>query len=112
MISYFFRQLILALTVVAGCLLFGEILIPGLVLPFLNLHLFVIAVLAMNLIPFGSETNIWMRLLSIIPVALVLIGYAFLLLSGQGPSAMLLGVAFVILIISACVAITYEHGTV
>jgi len=112
MISYFFRQLILALTVAAGFLLLGEILIPGLVLPFLNLHLFVVGVLALNLIPLVAPTNPWLRVLAIIPIALILIGYAFLLLSGQGPSAMLLGIATVILIVAACIAITYEHGTV
>jgi hypothetical protein len=48
---FFLRQLVLAMTVTAGVFLVGEILIPGLVLPFLNLHLFVILVLMANLIP-------------------------------------------------------------
>jgi hypothetical protein len=108
MIVFFFRQFTLAMTVAVGLLLLGEILMPGLVLPFLNLHLCVVGVLALNLMPFGDSKT---RPYAVIPIGLLLIGYAFFLLSGQGPSAMLLLFAIAIFILCASVAIMYEHRT-
>lgn len=107
MIAFFLRQFTLALTSVTGILLVGEILMPGLVLPFLNLHLFVVATLFLNLLPLekGEHEGVWKRVLPVVPVGLVLIAYAFLLLFGMGPSAMLLGVGLSGLIIAAIVAI-------
>jgi hypothetical protein len=97
---------------VIAVLLLGEILMPGLVLPYLNLHLFVVAVLAANLLPLedGETPRVWTRVSAIAPVALLLSGYAYLLLSGHGPSAMLLLVASILLIVVASVAIIQPYA--
>ena len=100
------------MTWACAVLLLGEILMPGLVLPFLNLHLFVAAVLVANLIPFPLKEmeRPWLRLLAVAPVACVLIGYVWLALSGHGPSALLLALALIILILAASLAITLSYA--
>ena len=106
------RQATYALSMVTGLLLLGEILIPGLVLPFLNLHVLVVATLALNLcLPTSSAepSNKYLRLIPVLPVALMLIAYGALLLAGTGPSAMLLLGASIILIASVVIAITYGN---
>jgi hypothetical protein len=110
------RQATYALSVVTGLLLLGEILIPGLVLPFLNLHVLVVATLGLPLFfsPPQDEGETqrgrrWLRLIPVLPVALMLIAYGALLLAGTGPSAMLLLGASIILIASAVIAITYGN---
>lgn len=112
MIAFFLRELVLALTVAAALLLLGEIVSPGLVLPFLNLHLFVVAVLALNLVPIPREqaTRPILRLIPIIPVGVILIAYLYLLLSGMGPSATLLGIAMAAFVIIAAVAISKPYA--
>ncbi|MEI7512774.1 MAG: hypothetical protein WCK01_04955 [Candidatus Uhrbacteria bacterium] len=102
MISFFLRQLTLALNCAVALLLIGEILIPGLVLPFVNLHLLIVGVLALNLIPVEQPNR---RPYAAIPVGIMLIGYTFLLLSGQGPSAMMLGMAISTIVVVAALAI-------
>jgi hypothetical protein len=55
--KFFLRQLVLAMTCACALLLLGEILMPGLVLPFLNLHLLIVAVLIANMIPFSHAEH-------------------------------------------------------
>jgi hypothetical protein len=110
--KFFLRQFVLAMTWACAVLLLGEILMPGLVLPYLNLHLFAVAVLAANLLPLedGEAPRVWTRVIAVAPIALLLSGYAYLLLSGHGPSAMLLLVASFVLIGAVAVAIIQPYA--
>lgn len=99
-----FRQTAYALTTVTGVLLIGEILLPGLVLPFLNLHILVMGTLGVDLfLPVigtggfdgtgGFKTRPYPRALVILPIAVLLVVYVFFALAGNGVSAMLLTLA-------------------
>ncbi len=116
-----FRQTAYALTTVTGILLIGEIMLPGLVLPFLNLHVLGIVTLAADLYVAsiahegGDKLRPYRRVATILPIAFLLIAYVFFALAGpctgwcmagNGPSAMLLAGAITGMILLAGWAIT------
>lgn len=101
-----FRQTAYALTTITGVLLAGEILLPGLVLPFLNLHILVMGTLGVDLflpvIGRGEATpRPYPRASVIFPIAVLLIAYVFFALVGNGVSAMLLTLAIAAMILLA-----------
>ncbi len=108
--AYFIRQAAYAFTIVAGLLLLAEILLPGSVLPYFNLHALVFAVLTLHVavISFPSDEagHIAIRLSVLIPCALLLVAAVLLTIWGGSASAMLLSAAFVIVMIGIVVAST------
>ncbi|MCK9360727.1 hypothetical protein M0Q28_00665 [Patescibacteria group bacterium] len=106
--AYLIRQAAYAFTVVAGLLLLAEILLPGSVLPFFNLHALVFGVLALHVavISFPSDTtgHFALRLGILIPCALLLAAAVLLTIWGGSASAMLLSAAFLIVMIGIVVA--------
>ncbi len=109
-LSYLLRQTALAGTVVVTLFVFAEILAPGSVLPFLNLHAFVIGVLALHglvlAFPTESQEGIVSRMITIIPIVILLLVAVWFALWGTGTSAMLLAFAVSIIIISFGIAIS------
>lgn len=101
--SYLLRQTALAGTVTVVLFLLAEILAPGSVLPFLNLHAFVIGALVLHglVLAFPSEASegIVARMVTVIPIALLLVLAVWFALWGAGNSAMLLALAVSIIIV-------------
>lgn len=106
--AYFIRQATYAFTVVAGILLLAEILLPGSVLPFFNLHALVFAVLALHLmvisLPTDERAHVALRLAVLIPAFLLLAAAVLLTIWGESASSMLLSAAFVVVMIGIVVA--------
>lgn len=107
--AYFIRQAAYAFTVVAGILLLAEILLPGSVLPFFNLHALVFAVLALHLVvislPTEEAAHVVVRLAVLIPALLLLAVAVLLTIWGENASSMLLSAAFITAMIGIVVAV-------
>ncbi|MCC6563826.1 hypothetical protein IT087_02955 [Candidatus Uhrbacteria bacterium] len=112
--AYLIRQAAYAFTVVAGLFLLAEILLPGSVLPFFNLHALVFGVLALHVaVISGSPPHLEGemqrgrligRLFVLVSCALLLAAAVFLTIWGGSASAMLFSVAFVMVMIGIVVA--------
>lgn len=106
--GYLLRQAAHAFTVVAGLLLLAEILLPGSVLPFFNLHAFIFGVVALHVVgmafPGQAPANLIQRLAVLIPVGLFLIVAVFLSVWGGSVTAMLLSAAVIAVMIGIIVA--------
>ncbi len=106
--AYFIRQAAYAFTVAAGILSLAEILLPGSVLPFFNLHALVFAVLALHLfvisLPTEEGAHAVVRLGILIPAFLLLAVAVVLTIWGESASSMLLSAAFVAVMIGIVVA--------
>ncbi|MCR4256384.1 MAG: hypothetical protein NUW08_01620 [Candidatus Uhrbacteria bacterium] len=109
-LSYLLRQTALAGTVLVVLFLLAEILAPGSVLPFLNLHAFVIGTLVLHSLvlaaPSEASEGIVARMVTVIPIALLLFVAVWFALWGAGNSAMLLALAVSIIILAFAWAIS------
>ena len=112
-LSYLLRQTALAGTALVALFLLAEILAPGSVLPFLNLHAFVIGTLTLHGLvlatPPESSEGVASRIMTVIPLALLLLVAVRFALWGAGNSAMLLGFAITILIVSFGIVIASKE---
>lgn len=105
--AYFLRQAAYAFTLVAGLLLIAEILLPGSVLPFFNLHALVFAVVVMHLgvLAFpAAQGHLATRLAVLIPLGLLCLAAVFFTVWGGSVTAMLLSAALVAVMIGIVVA--------
>jgi hypothetical protein len=113
-LSYLLRQTALAGTVLVVLFLLAEILAPGSVLPFLNLHAFVIGTLVLHglVLAAPSETSegIVTRMITVIPIALLLMVAVWFALWGAGNSAMLLALAVSAIVVGFGVAIVQSYA--
>ncbi len=111
---YLLRQTAYAGTVLVVLFLLAELLAPGSVLPFLNLHAFVIGVLALHgiviAIPSEDGRSPVARALVAMPIALALIAATWIALGDAGMSAALLALAVTVLIVSFAVAIMRSYA--
>lgn len=106
--GYLLRQAAHAFTVVAGLLLLAEVLLPGSVLPFFNLHAFIFVVVLLHLVgmafPDQAPAHLLQRLAVLIPVGLLLIAAVFFSIWGGSVTAMLLSAAAIAVMIGIIIA--------
>lgn len=104
--AYLIQQLAAAASVLCAVLALSEILLPGSVLPYFNLHALIIATFILCLIsPAISKPSWWIRLLILLPVSCSLLAVSFLLLWSGGFASNIVFIAFVGLMIVVVVAL-------
>ncbi len=113
-ILYLLRQTAYAGTVLVVLMLLAELLAPGSVLPFFNLHALVIGTLALHgivlAVPSGDGRSPVARALVAMPIALALIAATWIALGDAGMSATLLALAATVLIVSFAVAMMRSYA--
>lgn len=101
---FLFRQLATALVVVTSILLLSEILLPSSILPYFNLHILVLATLIIaSISPRIEEKSRW-RMFLVIPLAGLLLLYAWLMF-GMSASGLMLLAALATLLIGLIIAL-------
>lgn len=110
MMTFVLRQAAYAFSLVAGLLLLAEILLPGSVLPFFNLHALVFVVLALHVITLGIHvphhaSRITHRLMILIPIATLVCVTVILTVWGGSASAMLLFASLITILVGFSIAI-------
>jgi hypothetical protein len=112
--AYLIHQSAYAGTALVIVFLLAELLAPGSVLPFLNLHALVVGVLVLHgailVIQSQISGSLASRMAVVVSTSLLLLAAVWLLLAGAGKSAMLLALAVSIIIVAFATAIIHSYA--
>jgi uncharacterized membrane protein len=110
-LRFAFRQIATALVLVTALLLLSEILLPSSILPYFNLHILVLVALVIASISPLIEEKSRLRMILLLPIAALLLMYAWFMF-GMSISGLALFAALAVLLVALIVALARREPEV